>query len=100
MTSFAVFFRNTFLAPIERGLFVYFADLHMRYDEKSLFPKYILDMEAKMKAAHALSLRASRATRIRGESVQAKSRGSHEASQAASKKSTAWKVLLTNKSKD
>ncbi|XP_068715125.1 cilia- and flagella-associated protein 337-like [Montipora foliosa] len=75
-------------------------NLHMRYDEKSLFPKYILDMEAKMKAAHALSLRASRATRIRGESVQAKSRGAHEASQAASRKSTAWKVLLTNKSKD
>ena len=28
----------------------------MRYDEKSLFPKSILDMEAKMKATHAMRM--------------------------------------------
>ena len=72
----------------------------MRYDEKSLFPKYILDMEAKMKAAHALSLRASRSTRARGDSLQGKSRTSHEGSQANSKKMAGWRVLLTNKTKD
>lgn len=35
----------------------------MRYDEKSLFPKSILDMEAKMKTTHLLGLRVSRASR-------------------------------------
>jgi hypothetical protein len=35
----------------------------MRYDEKSLFPKSILDMEAKMKATHALGMGVSRASR-------------------------------------
>lgn len=72
----------------------------MRYDEKSLFPKDILDMEAKMKAAHALGLRVSRGTRARGESLQTKSRTSHEVSQANSKKMAGWRVLLSNKGKD
>ena len=72
----------------------------MRYDEKNLFPKYILDMEAKMKAMHALSLRTSRGTRARGDSVQPRSRASHDAYQAAGKKLTAWKFLLANKNKE
>ena len=53
-----------------------------------------------MKAAHALSLRASRSTRARGDSLQGKSRTSHEGSQANSKKMAGWRVLLTNKTKD
>ena len=72
----------------------------MRYDEKSLFPKYILEMEAKMKATHALGLRVSRGARARGDSLQAKSRGSHEAPQANSKKLAGWRVLLPSKGKD
>ena len=67
----------------------------MRYDEKSLFPKYIFDMEAKMKAAHALGFRVSRSTRARGDWLQGKSRTSHEGSQANSKKMMGWRVLLT-----
>ena len=75
-------------------------DLQMRYDEKSLFPKYILEMEAKMKATHALGLRVSRGARARGDSVQTKSRGSHDTPQASSKKLTGWRVLLAGKGKD
>ncbi|KAK2571481.1 WD repeat-containing protein 49 [Acropora cervicornis] len=75
-------------------------DLHMRYDEKSLFPKHILDMEAKMKAMHAISLRASRGTRARGDSVQARSRASHDAYQPTGKKLTGWKIILANKNKE
>ncbi|XP_067024528.1 cilia- and flagella-associated protein 337-like isoform X2 [Acropora muricata] len=75
-------------------------NLHMRYDEKSLFPKHILDMEAKMKAMHAISLRASRGTRARGDSVQARSRASHDAYQPTGKKLTGWKFLLANKNKE
>ena len=68
----------------------------MRYDEKSLFPKFILDMEAKMKATHVLGLRASRGTRARGatgDTSQNKIRAAHDGSQG--KKMTSWKVLLT-----
>ena len=72
----------------------------MRYDEKSLFPKHILEMEAKMKAMHAISLRASRGTRARGDSVQARSRASHDAYQPTGKKLTGWKFLLANKNKE
>ena len=75
-------------------------DLQMRYDERSLFPKYILDMEAKMKATHALGLRVSRGARARGDSQQTKSRGSHDTPQGNSKKLAAWRVLLTSKGKD
>lgn len=81
-------------------IYCIFPDLQMRYDEKSLFPKYILEMEAKMKAAHALGMRVSRGTRARVDSLQGKSRASHEGSQANSKKMGAWRVLLTNKGKD
>lgn len=38
-----------------------FSAISMRYDEKNLFPKYILDMEAKMKATHAIATRGTRA---------------------------------------
>lgn len=72
----------------------------MRYDEKSLFPKYILEMEAKMKATHALGLRVSRGARTRGDSLQTKSRGSHDTPQANSKKLAGWRVLLAGKGKD
>lgn len=75
-------------------------NLQMRYDERSLFPKYILEMEAKMKATHALGMRASRGARARGDALQARSRGSHEVPQANNKKMTSWKVLLTSKGKD
>lgn len=81
-------------------LLVNSVDLQMRYDEKSLFPKYILDMEAKMKATHALGMRVSRGARARGDSMQGKSRVSHEGSQANSKKIAGWRILLTNKGKD
>ena len=72
----------------------------MRYDEKSLFPRHILEMEAKMKAAHALGLRVSRGARTRGDSMQTKSRASHEGTQVNSKKMAGWRVLLTSKGKD
>ena len=72
----------------------------MRYDEKSLFPKYILEMETKMKTAHALGLRVSRGARARGDSLQAKSRASHDGPQANNKKLAGWRVLLTSKGKD
>lgn len=85
-------FPNTFLLNS--------VDLQMRYDEKSLFPKYILDMEAKMKATHALGMRVSRGARARGESIQVRSRGSHDVPQASNKKMTSWRVLLTSKGKD
>ena len=75
-------------------------DLQMRYDERSLFPKFILEMEAKMKATHALGMRVSRGARARGDTLQARSRGSHEVPQANNKKMTSWKVLLTSKGKD
>ena len=75
-------------------------DLQMRYDERSLFPKFILEMEAKMKATHALGMRVSRGARARGDTLQARSRGSHEVPQASNKKMTSWKVLLTSKGKD
>ena len=58
----------------------------MRYDEKSLFPKYILEMEAKMKAAHALGIRTSRGARARGDSSQTKPRASHEGTQLNNKR--------------
>lgn len=75
-------------------------NLQMRYDERSLFPKFILEMEAKMKATHALGMRVSRGARARGDTLQARSRGSHEVPQANNKKMTSWKVLLTSKGKD
>ena len=72
----------------------------MRYDEKSLFPKYILEMEAKMKATHALGIRTSRGARTRGDSSQTKPRASHEGTQLNSKRVASWRVLLTSKGKD
>ena len=75
-------------------------DLQMRYDEKSLFPKYILEMEAKMKAAHALGIRTSRGARARGDSSQTKPRASHEGTQLTNKRVASWRVLLTSKGKD
>ena len=75
-------------------------DLQMRYDEKSLFPKYILEMEAKMKAAHALGIRTSRGARARGDSSQTKPRASHEGTQLNNKRIASWRVLLTSKGKD
>lgn len=72
----------------------------MRYDEKSLFPKYILEMEAKMKAAHALGIRTSRGARARGDSSQTKPRASHEGTQLNNKRVANWRVLLTSKGKD
>lgn len=44
----------------------FFPELQMRYDEKSLFPKHILDMDAKMKTAHALNLRGKRGSKFKG----------------------------------
>lgn len=79
---------------------LYSIDLQMRYDEKSLFPKYILEMEAKMKATHALGIRTSRGARTRGDSSQTKPRASHEGTQLNSKRVTSWRVLLTSKGKD
>lgn len=79
---------------------MYSIDLQMRYDEKSLFPKYILEMEAKMKATHALGIRTSRGARTRGDSSQTKPRASHEGTQLNSKRVASWRVLLTSKGKD
>lgn len=79
---------------------LYSIDLQMRYDEKSLFPKYILEMEAKMKATHALGIRTSRGARTRGDSSQTKPRASHEGTQLNSKRVASWRVLLTSKGKD
>lgn len=53
-----------------------------------------------MKATHALGLRVSRGARARGDSLQTKSRGSHDTPQSNSKKYAGWKVLLTGKGKD
>ena len=42
----------------------------MRYDEKNLFPRFILEREAKMKAAHVIATRGSRATTRAGASTR------------------------------
>ena len=44
----------------------------MRYDEKNLFPRHILDMEAKMKATHAMIPRGSRLATRAGASTRGK----------------------------
>ena len=46
--------------------------ISMRYDEKNLFPKYILEMEAKMKVTHAMASRGSRANTRAGASTRSK----------------------------
>ena len=53
--------------------------ISMRYDEKNLFPKYILEMEAKMKVTHAIASRGSRANTRAGASTRSKPSSSHEA---------------------
>ena len=65
----------------------------MRYDEKNLFPKYILEMEAKMKATHAL--RMSRTGRFRsnaGSSSQSRTRS--QAAESPQKKGGNWNKVL------
>ncbi|EDO29796.1 predicted protein, partial [Nematostella vectensis] len=63
--------------------------LQMRYDDKSLFPKSILEMEAKMKAAHALGLRASRAASKRTDGQPSRA-GNH----GARKYTMSWNKVL------
>ena len=43
-------------------IFRFYSAVSMRYDEKNLFPRHILEMEAKMKATHAMIPRAARTT--------------------------------------
>jgi hypothetical protein len=50
----------------------------MRYDEKNLFPKYILEMEAKMKATHAIASRGSHANTRAGASTRSKPSPAHD----------------------
>ena len=51
----------------------------MRYDEKNLFPKYILEMEAKMKATRVIASRGSRANTRAGASTRSKPSSSQDA---------------------
>ena len=50
----------------------------MRYDEKNLFPKYILEMEAKMKATHAIASRGPHANTRAGASTRSKPSPAHD----------------------
>ena len=56
--------------------------ISMRYDEKNLFPKYILDMEAKMKVTHAMASRGSRANTRAGASTRSKPSPAQDAGKA------------------
>lgn len=66
----------------------------MRYDEKSLFPKSILEMEAKMKATHAM--RMSMGNRRR-ESVL---KGSRMQVGSVSRRPSHWNKMLMKRGKN
>ena len=78
----------------------------MRYDEKSLFPKYILDMETKMRTAHTLSLRGSRGSKLKsiaGINSVSPSRmkvllGDQAAQGEKTKKTPSWNKILLKRS--